>query len=144
MLYTEDTKKAINLMFEKHKEQTDKSQIPYVFHPWHVAEEFTDETKVIVALLHDVLEDTDTTESDLEKIGFSKTIIESLKLLNHNKNEEYFDYIKKIATNNIARSVKIADLKHNMDLTRLEEITDKDIERVKKYQKCLEYLVNYK
>lgn len=143
MLYTKKTKKAIKIMFEKHKNQVDKSNIPYVFHPWHIAEKFSEEKNVIVSLLHDVLEDTDTTIDELRKEGFDEEIIEALKVLNHEKGEDYFSYIKKIAKNPLARDVKIADLKHNMDLTRLDNIIEKDKKRLAKYQKCLEYLETY-
>ena len=75
MLYTENTKKAIKIMFEKHKEQVDKSETPYVFHPWHIAEQMNDEDSTIVALLHDVLEDTDTKIEELLQYNFNDKII---------------------------------------------------------------------
>ena len=70
MIYTEMTKKALKLCFEAHKEQIDKSGMPYVFHPFHLAEQMQDEETTIVALLHDVIEDTDYTLDDLRKMGF--------------------------------------------------------------------------
>lgn len=142
MIYTEMTKKAIKLMFEKHKDQVDKSGIPYVFHPFHLAEQMDDEETTITALLHDIVEDTDTTFDDLRKLGFSDNIINALKLMTHDKNIDYFEYVKNISKNPIARKVKIKDLEHNMDTSRLDEVTDKDLERVKKYKKCYKYLLN--
>lgn len=142
MIYTEMTKKAIKLMFEKHKDQVDKSGIPYVFHPFHLAEQMDDEETTITALLHDIVEDTDTTFDDLRKLGFSDNVINALKLMTHDKNIDYFEYVKNISKNPIARKVKIKDLEHNMDTSRLDEVTDKDLERVKKYKKCYKYLLN--
>ena len=136
------TKKAIKLMFEKHKDQVDKSGIPYVFHPFHLAEQMDDEETTITALLHDIVEDTDTTFDDLRKLGFSDNVINALKLMTHDKNIDYFEYVKNISKNPIARKVKIKDLEHNMDTSRLDEVTDKDLERVKKYKKCYKYLLN--
>ena len=141
MIYTEMTKKAIKLMFEKHKDQVDKSGMPYVFHPFHLAEQMDDEETTITALLHDIVEDTDTTFEDLRKLGFSDNVINALKLMTHDKNIDYFEYVKNISKNPIARKVKIKDLEHNMDTSRLDEVTDKDLERVKKYKKCYKYLL---
>ena len=70
MIYTEQTKKAMKLCFEAHKEQVDKCGMPYVFHPYHLAEQMTDEDTVVAALLHDVVEDTEYTLEDLKEIGF--------------------------------------------------------------------------
>lgn len=140
MIYTAMTKKAIKLMYEAHKDQVDKAGMPYVLHPLHVAEEMEDETRTIVALLHDVVEDSDITFEKLLELGFSNTVIESLKLLTHDDNIDYFDYIQKIGTNPISMSVKLADLRHNSDLSRLDKITNEDILRVEKYKKCINYL----
>jgi len=140
MIYTAMTKKAIKLMYEAHKNQVDKAGMPYVLHPLHVAEEMEDETRTIVALLHDVVEDSDITFEKLSELGFSNTVIESLKLLTHDDNIDYFDYIQKIGTNPISMSVKLADLRHNSDLSRLDKITNEDILRVEKYKKCINYL----
>lgn len=143
MIYTKKTKKAIKLMFELHKNQFDKGEIPYIFHPWHVAESMLDEKRTIVALLHDVVEDKKITISELLKEGFDVEIVEAIDILT-NKEEDYFEYIKKVSTNEIARDVKIADLKHNMDLSRLSNVTEKDLLRIEKYKKCLKYLESAK
>lgn len=140
MIYTEKTKKAMEIMYKQHANQFDKTGVPYIFHPWHVAESQTDETRTIVALLHDVVEDTDMTLDDIKKEGFSNEVIDALKLLTHDWNIDYFDYVKKIAENPIALDVKLADLKHNSDLSRLNNITKEDLDRKKKYDKCIEYL----
>ena len=101
MIYTEMTKKAIKLMFEKHKDQVDKSGMPYVFHPFHLAEQMDDEETTITALLHDIVEDTNTTFDDLRKLGFSDNVINALKLMTHDKNVDYFEYVKNISKNPI-------------------------------------------
>lgn len=143
MLYTENIKKAINFMFKKQKNQVDKGNIPYVFHPWHIAEQFNEEKRVIVALLHDILEDTETTIEELQNENFDNQVIKALLLLKYEKDKDYFEYIKSLANNKIARDVKIEDLKHNLDLSRLGIISEKDLKRVEKYRECLKYLENY-
>jgi (p)ppGpp synthase/HD superfamily hydrolase len=136
------TKLAINLLFEAHKVQKDKSGLPYIFHPFHVAEQMDDEDSTIVALLHDLLEDTSYTVEDLKKIGFNNKVCDAIILMTHDDNVTYLDYVKKIKNNEIARKVKIADLKHNSDLSRLDIITEYDLERKAKYAKALEILLN--
>lgn len=140
MIYTEMTKKALRLMFDAHKEQVDKSGIPYVFHPFHLAEQMDDEETTIAALLHDVMEDTDTTVHQIRGYGFSEAIIEALLLLTHDKGTEYFDYIKKIKQNRIAKAVKIADLKHNSDISRLAVVDEKTMKRIEKYKTAIAIL----
>lgn len=140
MIYTDLTKKALKLCFEAHKEQTDKSGMPYVFHPFHLAEQMTDEATTVVALLHDVVEDTDTTFEDLEKQGFDEEIISALKLLTHNDDTPYMDYVAEIKSNKIATAVKLADLRHNSDLTRLDVVDEKALKRKEKYEKAIKFL----
>ncbi len=140
MIYTANTKKALKLCFEAHKNQVDKSGLPYVFHPFHLAEQMQDEETTIVALLHDVVEDTDFTLDDLKKQGFSNEIIEAIALMTHSPEIPYMDYVAQIKTNPIARAVKLADLRHNSDLTRLDTIDEKALQRVQKYKKAMELL----
>ena len=140
MLYTNNTVKAMNLLFERQKDQKDKLGCPYVFHPFHVAEQMDDENSTVVALLHDIVEDTDTTFEELEQMGFNKEVIDALHLLTHEEGVEYFDYVQKIASNPLATKVKLADLEHNMDPTRIKEVTEKDIERREKYKKAYSFL----
>ena len=140
MLYTDMTKKALKLCFEAHKDQTDKAGLPYVFHPFHLAEQMPDEDTTVAALLHDVLEDTACTPADLREMGFRETVIEALELLNHDKAVPYLDYVAKLKENRIARTVKLADLRHNSDLTRLDNPSDKDLARVEKYRKAIRLL----
>lgn len=141
MIYTNNTKKAINIAYEAHKNQKDKSGIPYILHPIHLAEQMTTEDECIVAMLHDVVEDTETTLDDLSK-EFSKNIIDALSLLTHDKNVDYKDYIQAISKNSLATKVKIADLNHNLDYTRLPEIKEEDKKRIIKYEEALKILTN--
>ena len=140
MIYTPDTKKAMRLCFDAHKNQTDKSGLPYVFHPFHVAEQMKDEVTMIVALLHDVVEDTDYTLDDIAAMGFGQDVVEALTLMTHDKNVPYLDYVAKIKDNPVARAVKLADLAHNSDPTRLDVIDEKAKERLDKYQKAIAIL----
>jgi len=140
MIYTEMTKKALKLCFEAHKDQVDKSGMPYVFHPFHLAEQMETEDTVITALLHDVVEDTDYTIDDLIEMGFSDNVISALKLLTHAPGIPYMDYVKKIKENPVAKAVKLKDLAHNSDLTRLDYVDDKARKRVKKYQRAIALL----
>ena len=137
MIYTELTKKALKLSFEAHKNQVDKSGMPYVYHPFHLAEQMTTEETVIVALLHDVVEDTDYSLDDLKTMGFPEKVIEALALMTHDKSVPYMEYVAKIKDNPIARAVKLADLKHNSDLTRLDNADQKAIDRVNKYKEAI-------
>ncbi len=140
MIYTENTKKALKLCFEAHKNQVDKSGMPYVFHPFHLAEQMTDEPTTIVALLHDVVEDTDCTLDDLHNMGFSAEVVDAISLMTHDETVPYMDYVAQIKQNPIAKAVKLADLRHNSDLTRLDVVDEKALERVEKYQRAIESL----
>ena len=141
MIYTALTKKALRLSFDTHKDQVDKSGLPYVFHPFHLAEQMDDEYSICVALLHDVVEDSDVTIDDIRDAGFPEAIVKAILALTHKEEIPYFEYIEQIKANKIAAKVKAADLKHNMDLTRLESPTEKDVQRAEKYRAALEILL---
>ncbi|MBO5868219.1 MAG: bifunctional (p)ppGpp synthetase/guanosine-3',5'-bis(diphosphate) 3'-pyrophosphohydrolase [Oscillospiraceae bacterium] len=140
MIYTPMTKKALKLCFDAHKEQVDKSGLPYVFHPFHLAEQMTTEETVVVALLHDLVEDTEYTLEDLTAMGFPKEITEAIALMTHAEGVDYMDYVRKIKTNPIAKAVKLADLKHNSDITRLDVVDEKALLRREKYLQALAIL----
>ena len=140
MIYTPKTKKALKLCFEAHKEQVDKSGMPYVFHPFHLAEQMQTEETTVVALLHDLVEDTDYTIEDLTSMGFDKNITDAIALMTHADDVEYMDYVREIKNNPIAKAVKLADLKHNSDLTRLDVIDEKALSRREKYLKAIAIL----
>ena len=142
MIYTPMTKLALKLCFEAHKDQIDKSGMPYVFHPFHLAEQMADENTTIVALLHDVVEDTEYTLDDLREIGFNEDVLSAISLMTHADDVPYMEYVAQIKTNPIAKVVKLADLKHNSDMSRLDRITQKDEERAKKYRQAIELLEN--
>lgn len=140
MLYTAQTRKAMQLAYSAHQGQLDRSGVPYIFHPLHLAEQMHTESEITAALLHDVVEDTSVSLADLEKAGFSSEVIEAVRLLTHDKRTPYMDYINKLKENPIARAVKLADLKHNSDLTRLKDGSEKTRERLKKYAEALKIL----
>ena len=140
MIYTDMTKKALKLCFAAHKDQTDKSGMPYVFHPFHLAEQMPDENTTIVALLHDVIEDTPYTLDELRAMGFNEQVLEALALMTHDKQIPYMDYVAKIKGNKIARTVKLADLKHNSDLSRLNTVDEKALQRIEKYRQAIALL----
>ncbi len=140
MIYTPMTKKALKLCFDAHRDQVDKSDLPYVFHPFHLAEQMTDEDTTIVALLHDVVEDTPYTLEDLAAMGFAAHIVEALRLLTHLDETPYMEYVAQIKPNPIARAVKLADLRHNSDLTRSNVVDQKALNRTEKYRKAIAFL----
>ena len=140
MIYTDKTKNAMKLCFEAHKDQVDKSGMPYVFHPFHVAEQMKDEVTTIVALLHDVVEDTKFTLDDIAARGFGQDVVDALALMTHDKNVPYLEYVAKLKNNPVARAVKLADLAHNSDPTRLDVIDEKAKERFDKYKKAIAIL----
>lgn len=140
MLYTDATKKAMKLCFDAHKDQVDQSGMPYVFHPFHLAEQMHDEDSTVVALLHDVVEDTHYTLEDLQEMGFNGAVLEAVTLLTHLPQIPYEEYLEGIKKNPLAKTVKLADIAHNSDQTRLDA-GDLRAERwAKKYKRALEIL----
>lgn len=140
MLYTPLTKKALKLCFEAHKEQTDKSGLPYVFHPFHLAEQMPDENTTVTALLHDVVEDTQYTLDDLRELGFPDAVLDAVALMTHDESVPYLAYVANMKSNPIARTVKLADLRHNSDLSRLDEADAAALKRVEKYRRAMALL----
>ena len=142
--YNEQFQIALELAVEKHKNQTDKAGNPYILHPLHVMENVNSKEGNIVAILHDIIEDTDVTEDYLLKIGLSKRIVDAVVALTRSKDMDYQEYIKNLSSNPLAKEVKLADLEHNMDLKRLPTLEEKDLERNRKYQIAYHYLINNK
>ena len=140
MIYTPLTKRAYKIAFEAHRDQLDKTGLPYIHHPLHLAFQMSDEVTTCVALLHDVVEDSDMTFEELEKLGFGGEIVDALRLLTHADDVQYMDYVREIKKNPVAAAVKRADLMHNSDMTRLDVVTEKDLQRAEKYKKALEIL----
>ena len=139
MINTKLTRLASKIAYKAHEGQTDKAGVPYIFHPIHIAEQMDSEESCVVALLHDVIEDSDITLEILSKY-FNDDIITALRVLTKKENDDYVMYIKRVKTNKLATKVKIKDLEHNRDLTRLDEVTDKDRKRSLKYWQAIRYL----
>lgn len=121
MLYTALTVRAMRVAYAAHHGQVDKSGVPYVFHPYHLAESMPDEASVCVALLHDVVEDTHVAIEDLER-DFPREVTDAVRLLTHAPGVDYFDYVRAIRTNPLAVRVKLADIAHNADQSRLTAV----------------------
>ncbi len=142
MLYTELTQKAMIICYKAHKDRFDKGGVPYVFHPFHVAEQMETEEEICAALLHDVVEDSNWELEQLEAEGFPASVIEAVALLTHNDGSEYLDYVRRLKDNPIAAKVKMADLQHNSTAGRIPNMTERDRERLAKYRQALEILTD--
>lgn len=140
MIYTDMTKKAMKFCYEAHKGQYDKGGVPYVFHPFHLAESMDDEISVTAALLHDVLEDTPFTEKDLLEEGFSEEVIRIVKLLTRDHDTPYLAYVGSLAHDPVARKIKLADLEHNTDASRLPYNKDFMKKRFAMYEEAKQLL----
>ena len=136
-------KTAMKIAFDAHKEQVDKVGLPYIYHPIHLAEQMSDEVSICVALLHDVVEDSDITFDDLCEQGISNEVIATLRLLSHGDDVQYMDYIQNIKDSGdaVAVSIKLADLKHNSNVSRLDRVDEKDLIRREKYLDAIKVLV---
>lgn len=132
---------AIKIATDYHSGQVDKGGLPYILHPLTVMNNVETIEEKIVAILHDIIEDTPMTKDMLFKLGISEEIVEAIDVISKKKGQTYDEYLELVRDNELARRVKIADLKHNMDLSRLNrEITDKDLNRQEKYKKASIYL----
>ena len=131
MIYTDLTERALRLAYRAHAGQEDKAGVPYIFHPYHLAEQMTTEAAVCVALLHDVVEDSDVTIEDIAT-AFPAEGTEAVQLLTHDERVPYLDYIRALRANPLARTVKLADLAHNSDESRLREAVAKEPDTVTK------------
>lgn len=143
MLYTEMTRKALRIAFDAHINQTDKTGMPYIYHPLHLAEHIGDnEVLIVTALLHDVVEDTPLTFEELSAAGISDEVIDALRLLTHDESVPYMDYVRNIKNsgNKTAIAIKKADLIHNSNTWRLVTLDEKAKERIEKYTAALELL----
>lgn len=133
--------KALAIATKAHEGQKDKAGAPYIFHPVRVSNRCRTDEEKIVTLLHDVIEDTNVTASYLLAEGFPSTIVEAILSVTRNENESYDDFILRSKQNPIGRQVKIHDLEDNMDITRLNQLTEKDLERLNKYLKSYRVLI---
>lgn len=126
-----------------HKGQKDKGGSPYILHPWKVAHNVETDEEKCVAWLHDVLEDSEFTSKDLMCLGLPEDVVEAVVAITKKQDENYDEYISRVKENTLARSVKLEDLKHNMDIARWKpasEMTEKDKKRQRKYEKAFAYL----
>lgn len=140
MIYTHLTNEAMKIAYNAHHGQVDTGGIPYIFHPYHLAEQMKDEYTTCVALLHDVVEDTDVRIEELAKI-FPREVVDAIALMTHQKDEPYLEYVARIKDNPIAKAVKLADLQHNSDETRLENADEATLSYYReKYRKAFEIL----
>ncbi|MBV1709185.1 MAG: HD domain-containing protein [Erysipelothrix sp.] len=131
--------KAYELAINLHRGQVDKSGEPYIHHLIEVANQVEGRDAIMVALLHDAMEDQGMTMKFLMNQGFPTEVIDAIVLLTKS-GDDYMTYISRIKGNPLARIVKIADMRHNSDLSRLKSVSDKDIERKEKYAKSIQLL----
>jgi (p)ppGpp synthase/HD superfamily hydrolase len=125
--------RALQIAVQAHAGQKDKSGAAYIFHPIRVMMRCTSPEAQIVGLLHDVVEDTTVTFEELEGEGFSKNVMDALRLLTHDAKVPYEDYIQQVKTHPVATEAKLADLEDNMDIRRLQEVDEKAVARFKRY-----------
>lgn len=133
---------ALQIAQKAHAGQVDKAGKDYILHPMTVASYMDTDTEKAIAYLHDVLEDTDVTVDALRKI-FPNEIVDTLITLTHRKDESYFEYIQRVSKSKLAKKVKVADLLHNLDITRIKEPTKQDYTRLEKYKKSILYLTTH-
>ncbi|MBS0657530.1 MAG: GTP pyrophosphokinase [Verrucomicrobia bacterium] len=134
------TEKALQIAVRAHAGQQDKSGAAYIFHPLRVMARCRSEDARIVALLHDVVEDTAVTFDELVAAGFSEPVLAAIRLLTHRGDVPYLDYVRAIAANPLATEVKLADLEDNSDLRRLRQVDDKAVQRMQKYHRAWQIL----
>ena len=140
--------KAIAITADAFRLKLDKGGEPYILHCLHVMNIVGKKTEkdsemMQIAVMHDLVEDTDWTLADLESAGFSKRVVAGVAAMTHDPYESYDEYIQVIAKNDDARRIKLVDLKHNSDITRMKGLRDKDFERLKKYHKAFAFLRDY-
>ena len=140
MNYNELYDKALLIAKRAHAGQKDKAGQDYITHPIRVAERCDDPRAKIVALLHDTIEDSNVTADYLRKEGFREEIVEAVLAVTRREVEDYDDYVRRAAQNELGYMVKRADLEDNMDIRRLPELTDRDVERLRKYLRAWRYL----
>lgn len=132
---------AISIALEAHKGQTDKGGQASILHPLAVMNRVNSIEEKIVAVLHDVVEDTSITFEMLRQRGLEDNLLTALKNVTRIEGESYNEFIERAKSNPISRNVKIADIKENMNLSRIDKPIQRDYERIEKYKKSLEYLM---
>jgi (p)ppGpp synthase/HD superfamily hydrolase len=125
-----------------HKGQKDKYSRPYILHPLHLMSQMDTEEEMMTAVLHDVIEDTGHTLAELREMGLPEAVVRAVSLLTHDKESTpYDDYVRRLKSDPLALKVKLADLRHNMDIRRLRQVEPKDAERLEKYRRAWSTLV---
>ncbi|WP_312438490.1 HD domain-containing protein [Janthinobacterium sp.] len=133
--------RAIEIAARAHAGQADKGGAPYILHPLRVMLRVAPGAQQIVAVLHDVVEDSDVTFEDLEREGFSAEVVKGLRAVTKVEGESYEDFVARAARDPVGKAVKLADLMENSDLSRIAEPSRKDLERVEKYGRAIAYLM---
>src|SRR5687768_5217072 len=129
--------KVIFFALEAHAGHTDKYGRPYILHPLHLMSQMDSDEERMTALLHDVVEDTNYTLADIEALGVPPSVVEAVALLTHDKEQTpYLDYVRALKPNPLARKVKLADLRHNTDIRRIDPIREKDAARLERYRQA--------
>ncbi len=134
--------KAIAIACKAHEGQVDKAGQPYILHPLRLMLLIINQNERITAVLHDVVEDSDVSLKDLKAEGFSEDILEAINCLSKKTGENYDDFILRISKNDLASAVKIEDIKDNLDVTRIDNLSDEDLTRIKKYHRALKFLIS--
>ena len=132
--------KCIKFALDVHAGQTDRYGRPYILHPLHLMSQMDTEVELMAAVLHDVIEDSETTLDDLRRLGLPEEVIQVVSLLTHDEADSYEEYVHRLKPNPIARKIKLADLLHNMDIRRMNSVTEKDAARLEKYRRAWEIL----
>jgi hypothetical protein len=129
--------RAIAIAAQAHEGQTDRGGAPYILHPLRLMMSLATAEERIVAVLHDVVEDSELTFEDLQNEGFAPEVLEALKAVTKMEAEDYGDFVLRAAANPIGRRVKLADLRDNSDLSRIPAPTARDYERKAKYERAI-------
>ena len=134
--------RAYEIAASAHAGQVDKAGKDYIFHPLTVASFVKTDDEKTVALLHDVVEDTSVTLQNLSDAGFSDAVVHAVDCVTKRDGEELQDYLQRVKSDRLATAVKLADLQHNSDLSRIPNPTEKDIARAERYRKEIAFLKN--
>ena len=128
--------KAIAIAARAHEGQKDKSGAPYILHPIRMMVRMDSEIEMMAAVLHDVVEDSDWTLERLHEEGFSAEVLDIVDHLTHRERETYQAFVARAASHPTARKIKLADLEDNMDIRRLNDLGDKQVQRLREYHRA--------
>ena len=134
--------KSLQIALRAYTGQKDKAGKTYILHPLRLMNRMESDEEMAVALLHDVIEDSEITEKDLLKEGIPSEVVDAVKCLTKRKGESYDDFITRVSKNDLASKIKIVDIEDNIDILRLNKLTEKDLKRIAKYHKAWKKLKN--